>query len=965
MLWSSRQPLMKWCCTAGVERQNFLLDAYSRLSNNDQRQKVTKVIVHGDAGSGKTSLVDHLRKHVFESNGFFASGRYFQNSSVQEPNSAIMAALSDLCDLLIQSPDFTEERRIQFQQQLGVEYGRVLEKCISNLSPLLDNAPGQDSGGSDMSVRNVAAYAKFKVAIKTFLQAVSCDKHPIVLFIDDIHRMDDDSRKLIEVLLHGHELSNIMIILAYRDEESACVADIFDEMKSNEDALDLSLDNLDSEGVLELISSIIGTSTSSTKELSSIIAKKTMGNPYHVMKLIEFLQWEGLLVQNSNTGSWEFDVDQIQRKLSLDDQDIDDESDEKRHSSETLLQHTISTAIQDAVRGGFVEKITEGYQFSHDTIQTEFRSLIDEEEKGRIHLAIGTVLLAIGGAESRYRACVHLFHAPHFVRDDTNRMELARLHLEAAKYCKEKSAFIDAATALRRGLSLLDDARKWTDFYDLAFEMTETLARMELIVGNHDACTEMTNEVLDRAKATRMRINALIVGVECVMAQNDVESSIAAAIRALCSLGIIVPRKVSFRLIGSKLFKVKWMLGRKSDDDILSLPLMKDEAATATSRILVNLSNYCFLKDEANLGVYSALLALQSTLNGGLNAYSACALAMYGVAQLSSGNFRGAYRFGKLALALLDKMQVRDAECTTTVLSLTLLIHWYESLRGMPETLRRAASIGFEVGDVLYGTYCLAMMYGTQAVLGTNIEKLETSMRADARLIGDSSQEAMDMWTQPVIQFVLNLRNDGSLSWQELTILTGEFMDEETYIRRALASNHRILVMMTLNYKAILACCFGFWSLAESVLIELTSMGKAFFYSYGTPSNSLYGGIASYCCYQQNGKRKHLKLARRYRRRLATAVSRGCPNSPPYLSFLDAEDLVIRKSAKHGAVSAAYNAAIGKLASAGFPTWKHTLSRGQDSFMPDLAITMTLPFIFKRLWICSGTPVVPLRDTIG
>ncbi|KAI2513675.1 histidine kinase [Fragilaria crotonensis] len=826
------------------------------------------------------------------------------------------------------------------------------------------NALGEDSGGSDTSVRNVAAYTKFKVAFKTFLQAVSCDEHPIVLFFDDIQWMDEDSRKLIEVLLHDQELSSIMIILAYRNEESASVADIFNKIKSNEDTLDLPLDNLDNDAVLELISSITGPSTSSATELSSIISKKTMGNPYHVMKLLEFLEWEGLLVQNANTGSWEFDADQIQSEVMISitlaeilarkvqtlpsrvqenlkiasllgyrftdelvvqvrsyllDHFGDDELDERLHSSETFSVQTVSTAVDNAVRGGFVEKTKVGYQFSHDTIQTAFQSLIDEEEKGRIHMAIGNVLLAIGDVESRYRASVHLFNAPDFMRDDANRVELARLHLEAAKYCKERSAFIDAAAALHRGLATLDDERKWTDFFDLAFEMTETLARMELIVGNYDSCTAMTNEVLHRAKATNMRINALIIGVECIMAQYDVEASIAAAIRALSSLGIKIPRKVSFRLMGLNLFKVKLMLGRKTDGDILGLPLMRDEAATATSRILVNLCTYCFLKDEANLGVYAALLALQLTLKGGLNAHSACALAIYGVAQLSSGNYRGAYRFGKLALALLEKMQVRDAECATTVMSLSLLVHWYEPVRGMTKPLRQAASIGLEVGDVVYGTYCLAMMYGTETMMGKNLEQLEASMRADARSVADFSQEAMGMWMKPSMQYVLNLQKDGVSSWLEVTTLSGEFMDEAIFTQRALASNHRVLVMMTLNYKAILACSFGFWSMAESLFIELISMGKTFFFSYAAMSNSLFGGIASYSCYQQNGKRKHLKLARENRTRLARALSRGCPNAPAYLSFLDAEDLAIRKSAKPFAVVSAYNTAIDKLVSIGFP----------------------------------------------
>ncbi|KAI2512185.1 histidine kinase [Fragilaria crotonensis] len=942
---------------------NLLLGAYSELSSNNQPQKVTKVIVHGDAGSGKTSLVDLLRKPVFDTNGFFVSGKYSQNSSVQEPNSAIMAALSDLCDLLIQSPDFTEERRTQFQLELGVENGRILEKCITNLSPLLGKPRGDEGGSADMSVRNVAAYTRFKVAFKTFLQAVSCDKHPIVLFIDDIQWMDESSRKLIEVLLHDQELSSIMVILAYRDEESASVADILDEMKNNEDTLDLALDNLDTDAVLEIVSSVTGSSTSSTKELSSVIAKKTMGNPYHVMKLLEFLQWEGLLVQNTNAGTWGFDVDRIQYEVTISVtlaeilalkvhslpnrvqeslkiasllgyrftgdlvvrvrsyllDKLEDESDDRLYSIETCSVSSVSTAIGDAVRGGFVEKIKVGYQFSHDTIQTAFQSLIDDEEKGRMHDAIGNVLLAIGDAESRYRASVHLFNSPRFVRDDANRIELARLHLEAAGYCEERSAFIDAAAALHRGLALLDDARKWTDFYDLAFEMTETLARKELIIGNYDSCTEMTNEVLHHAKTMSMRINALLIGVECVMARNDMEGSIASANRALSSLGLKMPRKVSFGLLASNVLKIKMKIGRKSDEDILSLPLMRDEAATATSRILVNLCMYCFLKDEDNLGIYAALLALQLTLKFGLNAYSACALANYGVAELFNGNYRGAYRFGKLALTLLEKMPVRDAECATTAVSLALLAHWYEPVRGATKPLRRAASIGFEVGDVIYGTYCLAMMYGTETVVGTNLEKLEASMRADARTVADYSQEAMDMWTQPIIQYVLNLRNDGTLSWLELTTLTGEFMDEATYIRRALASNHRLLAMMTLNFKATLACSFGFWSMAESLFAEVMSMGKTFFFCNVAMTNSLFSGIASYSCYQQNGKRKHLLLARKNRTRLATAVSRGCANAHLYPSFLDAEDLAIRKSSSSRSVSAAYNTAIEKFVTVGFP----------------------------------------------
>ena len=398
--------------------------------------------------------------------------------------------------------------------------------------------------------------------------------------------------------------------------------------------------------------------------------------------------------------------------------------------------------------------------------------------------------------------------------------------------------------------------------------------------------------------------------------QNMILLPIAAAHRALCSLGIQMPRRVLFRHIGFKLVKVKLMLRGKSDQDILAIPLMRNEVTTAAARILVNQCNFCFLKDEQKLGVYSALVALELMLNSGLNPHSACALTVYGVALLSQGDHRGAYRFGKLSLRLLDMMKARDAHCPTTVLALTLLTHWYEPVCDMPRSLRQAAMVGLEVGDVVFATYGLAVSYSVKGMLGSNLRDLDISIRADELAVRDFTQDGMLMWMRPAMQYFTNLQSDDATSFAELTVLTGEFMDEDIFIRQALATNNRILAMIALNYKALLMCMFGFWESATSLFLELNRMGKTFFFSFAAMSNFFYFGLASYSCYQQLGKRKHLKLARKYRSRLKDASKRGCPNAPPYLAFLDAEDMAIQKSSSSTAVAAAYKAAI---ALAGFP----------------------------------------------
>jgi predicted ATPase len=71
----------------------------------------TIVVLHGLSGSGKTSLVDTLREPVASSHGYFVAGKFFQPTMdvTQEPHSAIMAAFSDLCDLVLQSSDFDNQ----------------------------------------------------------------------------------------------------------------------------------------------------------------------------------------------------------------------------------------------------------------------------------------------------------------------------------------------------------------------------------------------------------------------------------------------------------------------------------------------------------------------------------------------------------------------------------------------------------------------------------------------------------------------------------------------------------------------------------------------------------------------------------------------------------------------------------------------------------------------------------------
>jgi hypothetical protein len=98
-----------------------------------------------------------------------------------------------------------------------------------------------------------------------------------------------------------------------------------------------------------------------------------------------------------------------------------------------------------------------------------------------------------------------------------------------------------------------------------------------------------------------------LIAVEGRMAENKVDDAIFAANRALESLGVKMPRKVKLRHVLGKLIKAKIMLRNKTDDDILSLPTMRDRLDTKAVTLIMHMSSYCLMKDEGDTAVYSAL----------------------------------------------------------------------------------------------------------------------------------------------------------------------------------------------------------------------------------------------------------------------------------------------------------------------------------------------------------------------
>jgi len=922
-----------------------LLKAYQRVQ---QQHTSETVLLHGPSGTGKTSLIEVLRAPVSESGGYFCAGKFFQNSGMAlEPYSAIMSAFSDLCDLVSQSDDFLlGARKEEIQRTMG-EDGYLLSNSISNLSQFLDP---NGSNGAPRAPETV--FTMFKLACKTFLRVMASQAHPVVLVLDDVQWMDNGSEQLIKMLLEDNEIKHVLLILVYRDEEAEKVLDLF--RGDRKKRVDIHLGNLDTQAVHQMMAYTLNTPPNDqTLALSELTVHRTQGNPFYVRQFGDFLEQEGFLKISSTDGTWKFNVETIRRESMLSDTLADVltkkmqrlDSDVQKilmvasllgyHFCEivlvdtlTAIQHTDSRELQRvkmadekidslldiAVTAGFLEETSDGYQFGHDKLQSSFQSMLSSDENLQLHKVIGETFARRGDADSTYHAAVHLNQAVELFQDSNQRIGLAQISLEAAVYCKQRSAFFNGARLLRAALKIIPAQQRWTEHYTMTSRIVGLLAKMELVFGNFTASNKLNDELLSNTNCVDDKLDTLITCVEVAIADRaDVTDCSKAVNKALRILGIKQPSRLTLPHVMAKLLKVKFLLRGLSDEDILGLPVMSDKVQNTAVQLLVYGSIFGIVNDQEKPAIYYALLALELTLKSGLSKFSPNAFAIYSMAELVMGHTERAYRFGNLARTMVDRLQCHQTGSTAIILVNNMVAHWKESLHQLSEPTYRAMNNCLDAGDVSFGIFGAAVMAGFRTCMGDNLAELEEEFHALYSRFKSFKNCSSIQYFERTFQFVLNLRHHDE-NWRKLTDMSGDIMQESEYIQNAIDNNRRILLPLLGILKLQLAYHYGFDRLAESILVDLEEFKQMLRHGFNFSVWQLFGALTYYERYRSTSHRKYLRKARKFKRNFRTKAMTQCPNATPLLTLLNAEEVAIKGSLDES--SRAYDVAINALSNA-------------------------------------------------
>lgn len=582
-----------------------------------------------DTVVGKTVLALQLKEQVDRNGGFFIAGKFDQLAATYQATSQSYEPFEAACT------DFCNQAVAHGLDRIGLVKTAVRQALNAvELSLLQDSIPALRTifGSSQLSARRSAcgglargvdAEGRFvRIFCRFLLSVCSGYQSPLVLFLDDIQWADIKALELLKALAVAEKTlagSKLLIVCAYRDDEivrgdnlSTCLDEI------REDGVDVEIIAVScmSEMALHaMISDVLGLPYEQCQNLALTIHQKTGGNVFFVKELLRYLREDQLLGSN-NAGLLRWDESQILQAtgnrsvlelLTYKVEQLPDKAKEVLQvasclglvfeesvlwAAGTADKAEVSAALRLADEKGLVI-VNDDFanaRFVHDKVQQAAYSLIPEQDRAAFHLNIGRKIFPITPpkADDPHLLLLadQIARGLHLVKDSDEKLVFAELYLRAGEKAAKSSAYANSAAFLGLGVGLMGEIG-WTKNYSLALTLYNTTVEVECYNGNYDRVDALVGIVFKRALKFEDTLKAHFTRIYSLGSRNDMQGCVTEALKLLEVLEQKFPLKVTNFHTVYAFTRCHRMLRGKSDEDIMSLPIMDDTMKLTAIQLII------------------------------------------------------------------------------------------------------------------------------------------------------------------------------------------------------------------------------------------------------------------------------------------------------------------------------------------------------------------------------------------
>ncbi len=820
-----------------------LLQAFERVSLGASEM----MLVAGFSGIGKTAVVNEVHKPIVRQRGYFIQGKYDQFQRNIPLDAFVQAFRSLMVQLLCESDTQLQNWKNKILAAVG-ENGQVIIEVIPELVKIIgEQPPAPELSGT-------AAENRFNLLFQKFSQVFMRAEHPLVIFLDDLQWADSASLKLLQLLMQNTEY--LLVLGAYRDNEASAahpfIHTVDEIVKTGSVVNTITLQPLSLVDMNQLVADTLNCELSLAQPLTELVYQKTKGNPFFATQFIKSLYEDGKITFDEKARYWQCDIAQVKTLALTDDvvefmalqlQKLPTETQDilklaacigAQFDLHTLAiiseQSPEDTAITlwKALQEGLIIPNTKTYKFFiqsdsgsvsdaaanpiyrflHDRVQQAAYSLIIDDQKQATHLKIGQLLqqnfCAIEREEKLFDIVGHLNRGQALINQKQERETLAKLNLKAGAKAKSSIAYTAAKIYLQTGIDLLE-VDCWQSQYNLTLKLYTAAAEASYLNADFEGMEQIAALVLQNAQTILDKIKVYEIQITALTAQSQMLEAIAIARDALAQLGVELPKEVDQAKISAALQNLSHQLQDTQIEELVNLPLMSDTTLVAAMQLLV-MSFSPILQGMPVLLPLLSITMVKLSLQFGNTSASTVGYAIHGMVLCNFlGDIKTGYSFGRLALSLLDKLNVREFKCIVLLQFGCLIQARQEDLRATIPMLKNGYLAGMETGDFVHAGYNLSAYFHNSFFTGEKLDIWESDMAAYGSIMSQVKQYSAKAYLDMQRQIVRNL----SESVSQPDYLLGSAYNETVMLPKHQQDNELTAIASLYIYKLFLAYLFS------------------------------------------------------------------------------------------------------------------------------------------------------------
>jgi histidine kinase len=775
------------------------------------------VLVSGQAGIGKTSLIREVTRSLREQKTFLLKGQ-FEKLTVNIPYTGIKQAFSGLIQqILTQDSDRIKVWREKLLDVLGSQ-GKVITGILPELEliigsqPIIPKLPAKETEN------------RFNIKFVEFIKVFSTQEHPLVLLLDDLQWADSASLNLLSHLLDLCQNQHLLIVWSYRDDEIKLSASIKDQDSVFSDFINfprliahtvekieqtvavskIVLEPLSLHGIKCLLVDSLHCQDAEALCFAELLWERTEGNPFFIHQLLPALYEEGLFTFNVDRFSWQWDLEAIRSTpinnysvLELVGQKLNQLSSEVRETLqiaacignqfdlETLAiasyqeREKIVKILASALQVGIIVPASDSpdsvYQFLHNHLYQLVYASLTEVEKAKIHLTIGQFLFSTITStilkENIFQIVNHLNLGRKLV-EGIFKIRIAELNLIAAKRAKKTIAYEVAANHLEIALDLLSPAT-WHDNYDLMFDVHLEAVEIHYLQTNFERAKNLANLLLSRSKTVLEQVKVYKIKIRAYIACNQMQLAIDTGLYVLNLL------KVSLvdLLEKNEGFSTWFTEENNLLSSLQNLPPMSAPNIIAAMEILGAIVPALYIV-KPQLFPNVVLTMVELCLQYGNSQFSAFAYGLYGLLLCVKGEIDTGYQLGQLSLTLQEQHNLKEIKSRVDFIFNNTIRHWKEpaiyTIGYFLEGIQTAIEIGNIEDACFHAKYYCTYLFFVGELLPTVDQKSLVQINLIQNFKQDFQLNYARLWRQ------LNLNLQGLA--EEQLLLIGESFDESVML---------------------------------------------------------------------------------------------------------------------------------------------------------------------------------------